>query len=437
MPIPSVVIVLARAFLAGPPDVEQVIARAGHALGKPWRWLTPLAARYADAFAGRTRPRQRDVVAFLRNDPGFQRAWARSAGLLKVAHWLTPPQKMQPVAAAAVWEVPAIESAGDLAAWLGLEDTELAWFADLKRLGYKTGRQRLRHYHYRVLAKQFGAIRLIEAPKPNLKQLQRRILARILYAIPPHPSAHGFVRGRSIRTFVATHVGQRVVLRMDLRDFFPSIGAARIQAFFRTAGYPEPVADLLTGICTNVAPRDLWRELGDSRALYARPHLPQGAPTSPALANVCAYQMDCRLTGLARSAGAAYTRYADDLAFSGGAEFERSVERFAVHVAAIAGEEGFRVNHRKTRVMRAGVRQHLAGLVTNRRINIRRDDYDRLKATLINCVRRGPEGQNRDGHRLFRAHLEGRVAFVESVHPARGARLRRTFDLIQWPPQRD
>jgi RNA-directed DNA polymerase len=97
------------------------------------------------------------------------------------------------------------------------------------------------------LAKQIGNIRLIEAPKPRLKELQRQILAQILERIPSHPAVHGFVKGRSIETFVTPHVGQRIVLRMDLRDFFPSFSAARIRTIFRTIGYPEPVADLLGG----------------------------------------------------------------------------------------------------------------------------------------------------------------------------------------------
>jgi RNA-directed DNA polymerase len=162
-------------------------------------------------------------------------------------------------------------------------------------------------------------------------------------------------------------------------------------------------------------------------------HLPQGAPTSPALANLCAYRVDCRLSGLARSAGAEYTRYADDLAFSGNDDFERRVERFSTHVAAILGEEGFTVYHRKTRIMRQGVRQHLAGLVANQSVNVIRTDFDRLKATLTNCVRLGPASQNREGHPLFRAHLEGRVGFVETINGAKGMRLRRILERIVWP----
>jgi RNA-directed DNA polymerase len=199
---------------------------------------------------------------------------------------------------------------------------------------------------------------------------------------------------------------------------------------------------LLGGICTNAAPRDVWNEIaadlglvcvGEARRLYARPHLPQGAPTSPALANISCYRLDCRLSALAESAGASYTRYADDLAFSGGNGFEKSVERFGTQVAAVLLEEELAVNHRKTRIMRPGVRQYLAGLVTNQHLNIVRRDLDRLKAVLTNCVRMGPQSQNRQGVPCFQARLKGRVAFVEMINPLKGRRLRAIFDRIQWP----
>src|SRR6185437_6935701 len=348
---------------------------------------------------------------------------------------------MEPVTSARTWDLPPILCAGALADWLQLSVGDLEWFADLKALGYQKNAARLRHYHYRVLLKHSGAIRLIESPKPRLKQLQRQILAGILEKIPPHPAAHGFLKGRSIQTFVAPHVGQRAVLRMDLRDFFPSFAAARIKAFFRTLGYSQSVAGLLGGICTNATPRDVWskpafdinpQQLREARVLYARPHLPQGAPTSPALANLCSYRIDCRLAGLAKSAGANYSRYADDLAFSGDAEFESCLERFSAHVAAILQEEGFVVNYRKTRIMRQGVRQRIVGLVANQRLNVVRNEFDRLKAILTNCVRHGIHTQNRNAHPDFRAHLEGRVSFVEMINPAKGMRLRRTFDQIRW-----
>jgi hypothetical protein len=269
MPDSSLLNALATSFLAGEPTIEQIIARGSRTLGRPWRWLRPLARRYVKVFAGRTRPRRWDVVQFLRQDTGFRRARSKYFRELSVEHWLTEPQHMQPVAAAKAWDVPPIESNGALAAWLELNASELRWFSDLKGLGDKNDSTRLRHYHYRILTKQFGRVRLIEAPKPRLKKLQNQILAQILEKVPTHPAVHGFVKGQSIKTFIAPHVGQRVILRMDLKDFFPSFVAARIKAFFRTLGYPESVAVLLSGLCTTVTPRDAWKAVGDRHKFRA------------------------------------------------------------------------------------------------------------------------------------------------------------------------
>ena len=437
---------LARAMLAGEMSIDRIVLRCSQLTGRRWHWLRPLAHRYLQTFGTQARPRHRELVQFLIADSHFQDALHRYAPDLHIETWLHPPQQMQPVEAASNWHLPIIESTGALAHWLRLKPAELEWFADLKGLTRKAKNARVGHYNYRILAKKpgnilLGNIRLIEAPKVHLKQMQRQILSEILNRIPPHPAAHGFVPGRSIQTFVAPHVGRHIVLRMDLQDFFPSISGPRVQAAFRTAGYPEHVADLLGGICTTATPRAVWRDhvrlveptlISGAHQLYGPPHLPQGAPTSPALANICAYRVDCRLKGLALSANAEYTRYADDLAFSGDQRFAAGIQKFAAQAAAILFEEGFSVHHRKTRIMRQGVRQYLAGLVTNQRINIVRADFDRLKAILNNCVHHGPAMQNRDSHSNFQAHLEGRVAFVESVNPIKGQRLRKIFNQIRF-----
>lgn len=436
---------LATAFLAGDANAEEIVERTGRVLGRRWRWLRPIALRYIKEFTAQVRPRHTEVLHFLSHDRGFQRAWAAHAAELRIAQWASGMPQMHPVVAAAGWNIPKIESERELAEWLRLSESELEWFADLKGIAARSREARLRHYWHRVLRKSSGGVRLIEAPKQFLKHIQRRILDEILDPIPVHPAVHGFVKGRSVKTFAVLHVGRRAVLRMDLKDFFPSFGGRRIQAFFRTMGYPERVADLLGGLCTNTTPRDVWKQAGfaiggeemfAARQCYGRPHLPQGAPTSPALANLCAYRMDCRLNGLARASGATYTRYADDLAFSGDEAFERSVERFAARASAIAMEEGFSVHHRKTRIMRQGVRQHLAGVVVNERANVVRADFGRLKAILTNCVHHGPETQNREKHPAFRMHLEGKVAYVEMVNPQKGARLRKILENIQWQPDR-
>lgn len=434
----TVVHALARAFLAGEQTFEAVAARADAVLGRRWKWVRQAAQRYVAAYAGKTRPWSRDVAAFLERDAGFRRACAKHGGSLRVVQWTVDQAEMQPVAAAAAWDVPVIESVQMLAEWLRLSPAELEWFADLKTLGRRRGSsERVQHYHYRLFTKKTGSVRLIEAPKDGLKTRQRQILAEILERIPGHAAVHGFVRRRSIETFAAPHVRQDVLLRLDLRNFFPSIRRARVQSVFRTLGYPEAVADLLGGLCTNVVPSGVFRSLAreaqtEMRILYEQSHLPQGAPTSPALANLCGYRMDLRLEGLARAAGASYTRYADDLAFSGSGDFERGVKRFAAHVAAVVTEEGFAVNHRKTRMMRRSVRQHLAGLVVNERLSVSRVATDRLKAILTNCVRNGAEVENREGMPFWREHLLGKIGFVASVHGERGAHLRTIFDQIDW-----
>ena len=152
-------------------------------------------------------------------------------------------------------------------------------------------------------------------------------------------------------------------------------------------------------------------------------HLPQGAPTSPAIANLCAYGLDVRLTALADKTGAVYTRYADDLVFSGGDAFARQAARFTALAAGIAQDEGFVVNHRKTRFMTQADRQRVGGLVVNSRPRAARDEYDALRALLFNASRTSLEAQNRAAHPDFRRHVEGRIAWLSSNDPPRAAKL--------------
>ena len=287
--------------------------------------------------------------------------------------------------------LPRIETVQELAQWLGVDVPFLLWMADQRDRNRRQKTSALQHYSVRVLTKPSGGVRLVEAPKQHLRHLQREILHKILDLVPMHDAVHGFRKGRSIKSFAEPHANRKIVLRLDLQEFFPSISGPRVQAMFRTLGYPERVADLLGAICTTTTPDRVWHGMGEVlepeewqrlRVLYRRPHLPQGAPTSPALANLCALHMDTRLARFAEAAEAVYTRYADDVAFSGDENFARNAKRFASQVAAIAAEEGFRVQHHKTRLMRASVRQHLAGLTVNKGTNVSRRELDRLKAVL-------------------------------------------------------
>ena len=229
------------------------------------------------------------------------------------------------------WAVPQIASLGALAEFLGLEAGELAWIADTRGLERHVSDERLRNYRYSVLPRRSGLPRVIERPKERLKGVQRRVLHDILDWIPAHDAAHGFTRGRSALTHARQHAGREVVVSFDLEDFFASIAAGRVYGIFRTAGYPESVAHTLTALTTNAVPADVHRHLrvpGRPDLIdagfrlgrrLAEPHLPQGAPTSPFLANLAAFRLDRRLTGLAAALDASYSRYADDITFSGSA----------------------------------------------------------------------------------------------------------------------
>ena len=425
---------LADAMLAGSCEVSGFIERSAWMLGRKPRWLAPLCDRAFRAFGTfleqRDRPR---LIEWIRNDRAYRDAW-RGSRPPRIAHYVLGSARMSPRRGTlATCALPDLPTPGDLAAWLGIGIAELDWFADVRNMNPPDGA--LCHYRYVWVPKSYG-MRLMEVPKVRLRAIQRRILRGILDPVPVHRAAHGFRRGGSCLTYATPHVGREVVLHMDLRDFFTSIPAPRIHGLFATLGYPEAVARTLTALCTNAVPMSIAKR-GASSWLDAKrlgtPHLPQGAPASPALANLCAFHLDLRVAALAMSADGEYTRYADDLAISGGASLRRSAARLLGMVTRIAIEEGFDINHRKTRFMHRGHRQLLTGIVVNEKPNPRRQDFDRLKAVLTNCVRGGPASQNRSGVRDFSAHLSGRIAHVASLNAGRGKKLQDIFRQIAWP----
>lgn len=339
------------------------------------------------------------------------------------------------------WPVEPWGDLDELAAGLDLHRGELDWFADPGGWLRRAPQGPLHHYRRRWLTATSGSPRLLETPAPRLQELQRRVGRRVLARIPVHPAAHGYVRGRSPHTLAAEHAGRPMVVRLDLEGFFAHVTGARVAGLLRAAGYRPGVAQALAGLLVTATPVVLLRAAppGPAGARTARrrlldrlagPHLPQGAPTSPAVANLLAHRLDRRLAGLAAAVDARYGRYADDLVFSGGPGLP--VHGLAARVAAVAAEEGFRVRPDKTRVLPAHHRQRITGLVVNATPAPSRRDYDELRALLHNCVRTGPAAQNRAGHPAFRDHVLGRIAWVGSGRPARAHRLRELFGRIDW-----
>jgi len=429
---------LAAAFLDGPWTVDGLSERGRWAVGRPRaRWLSTLAAAVTLQFSRPPADAPRALQGFVAASTVYGKARAAAAkqgNPLRVVHLATGTTRM----GRNRFGVPTLDTVADLAEFLDVTVPELDWFADVRRYQMRVPGSAVHHYRSTWVPKQ-AAPRLLEAPKPRLKSMQRRVLHSVLDRIPPHPNAHGFVPGRSALTGSWDHVQARTVVRFDLESFFASISAGRVYGVFRHLGYAQPVAHVLAGVCTHVTPLQVLRAMPDGGPADARfrlrrrlsaAHLPQGAPTSPALANLCALGLDRRLDGLARAMVATVTRYADDLTFSSTFGLDPGALQRAV--GRIVTDEGFSLNASKTRVRGAGSRQLVTGLVVNDHPNVPREQFDRLKAVLYNCVVHGPATQNRSGHPQFRAHLEGRVARVEDVNPAKGQRLRRVFQQIAW-----
>lgn len=330
--------------------------------------------------------------------------------------------------------LPHLRTPEELAVWLGLPLGKVGWLTYRFCENRRPQSAREAHYHFRWVRKRSGGHRLIESPKRTLRSVHEKILREILDRVPPHAAAHGFTKGRSILTNAQPHVGRRVVVKFDLDNFYPSVRQSRIVAIYRSLGYSREVALWLARLTTSAAPGSLKLPLGESASIwkYMPRHLPQGASTSPALANLSAFGLDVRLAGLAAKYHVTYTRYADDLTFSGDSKFIPALREFIPLVQQIIRSEGFQAKRSKRRVLRRNQRQTVTGVVVNARPNISRVDYDLLKATLHNCVKYGPSTQNRDSHPEFASHLRGRVAHVAALNVVRGAKLLAIYQQIDW-----
>ena len=330
--------------------------------------------------------------------------------------------------------LPPLATPQDVADWLEMPLGQVAWLTGRFVKGRRPPSVKAAHYHFCWKPKKTGGARLLESPKPLLRAVQRRILTDILNRVPPHPAAHGFVAGRGILTNATPHVGQAILVKWDLANFYASVRYNRVVAIFRSLGYSREAALWLARLTTSAIPADLPIPPAGAHALtpYQSRHLPQGACTSPALANLSAYSLDVRLAGLAASFGGRYTRYADDLTMSGDEKFARNLRNVIPLVEAIVRSERFKLHPTKRRVLRPGRRQCVTGVVVNVKPNVRRDEFDRLKATLHNAARHGASSQNRDAHADFAAHLRGRIAHVSQLNPARGEKLMRIYERIDF-----
>lgn len=270
------------------------------------------------------------------------------------------------------------------------------------------------YYTKFLIRKRNGGSREISAPTPQLRALQDWLYLNVASHLRVHDAAHGFVPGRSIVTNAALHVGQPVLLKLDIKDFFGSVGRSPVFRAFRRLGYRREMADLMTSLVT----------LDGS--------LPQGAPTSPALANNAAYGLDVRIAAFAAPRGLAYSRYADDLTLSGAGVADRSVRRT---VEKIMRDEGFLPNESKRRFVRPSERQRVTGVVVNHGLGWPRERRRWLRQEIHYLQRFGVashlerRGSMRAGYRDF---IYGHVYALNMLHPDEAGAYLAVLDGLEW-----
>lgn len=304
-----------------------------------------------------------------------------------------PPTSHPQIGEPGVTHPPFPNSFPELAEWLSVDERLLTDL--LSRAGslYQTRRRK----------KPNGRFRTLHIPSDDLRHVQRAINRRLLIRLSVSRAAHGFVRGRSIAEAARCHVGRACVVRIDLKDFFPSIRKSQVVEALVAVGIAPEVAEIIAQLTTR------------------RGRLPQGAPTSPALSNLVFRACDGEISGLSRRMKIQYTRYADDLIFSGGADTPRIIEP----VREIVERTGFRIHPGKTRIQRRGVAQRVLGLTVNDRLGVPRRERRLLRAV---SHRLASSPMPPDSHRLMQ--LRGHVAHIASVAPDQAAPLERAIERI-------
>ena len=322
------------------------------------------------------------------------------------------PPEVAELRAAERGGLPELQTREDVLEWLDLSPDDLRAFCSPGA------------YVEFSVPKTNGGFRTLAAPRAVLKEVQRRIHDELLAQLPVHAACHAYARGRSLVSNAIPHVGAAVVLKTDLRDFFPSIHFLRVSGLLRHYGLGPGAASTLARLTTYRSRERLASQLGATWGV-----LPQGAPTSPGIANLICRQLDARLTGLARAFGARYTRYADDLTLSFAEPFDGRLGRLFWWIDQIAAQEGFFERKDKRRVLRPHQPQRVTGVCVNAKVSISRQRRRRFRALLHHLETRGQDAEGRTKAEL-REHVFGTAAYFAMVQPELRDRLAEQLGRI-------
>ncbi len=287
-------------------------------------------------------------------------------------------------------KLPVIYNISHLSALVGYNTTYL-------RRAIKSGNT---PYFYRKysIPKKNGGSRTINEPLPSLKEIQQWILNNILYNIPISRYAKAYTKKRGLKDHLKYHKDQNIVLTLDIENFFGMLSIDKVRPIFLSRGYSEWVSDLITKLCC----------LNDT--------LPQGAPTSPRLSNIIMFPFDESISKYCKTKDIKYTRYADDLAFSGDLEKEEIVDLVSSELTKI----GLSLNKEKTMYMSRDQPQLISGVLVNKVIQVPRSKRDELRQAFYYIDKFGLESHlahinSNKGNYL--KHLIGIANYITYINP--------------------
>ena len=256
------------------------------------------------------------------------------------------------------------------------------------------------NYFYRdfEVAKKNGSKRLISEPLPSLKEIQIWILRNILYKVPSSAFAKAYRPTVTLLENLRFHKKQPKVFTLDLENFFPSIRVEAIENEFLKLGYSKIVSKLLSKLCTRNGT------------------LPQGAPTSPYLSNLVFKEADAAIAAYCKEHKIRYTRYADDMSFSGDFDENELLQK----VTETVEKMGLRINAKKTKLMTTGMRQTVTGVVVNEKPQVVFYKRNELRQALYYIQKFGFE-EHREYKEIdqknYLEHLLGKINFVLQINP--------------------
>jgi RNA-directed DNA polymerase len=300
---------------------------------------------------------------------------------------------------------------------------------------------RISEYKRFKLRKKRGGFRVIQTPTDELKYLQKWILINILEKVPSHSSCKGFDKTKSIKQNAEGHLNKESILKIDLLRFYDSINERRVYSVFKKIGYHPNLSVSFAKICTIVPNEQFLRsfkktelELKNIIIKKAEGILPQGAPSSPKLSNLISISIDNRLSKLALKYELAYSRYADDITFSGNIEVLKKVKST---IYRIIKDENLLVNYSKTKLLIKGNPFFVTGLsVNNDHVTIPKKRKIDIEHHLFHCLKNGVETHILKcgiKNKNFKDWLLGNIAFVFSVEKELGEKYFEKYNKIQWP----